>query len=247
MTKKLWVVVPAAGIGQRVGGPTAKQYLSLGSQAVIEHTLERLLSLPTVARVVVAIKPGDPVWPTLACAQHNRVQRVDGGDERDQSVANALAVLATDAQDDDWVLVHDAARPCILPSTIAALLAGIQSSSVGGLLARPASDTLKQAVPVANTQAHQANRVDHTIDRSMVWCAQTPQAFRYGVLTKALKRAAEKQCRVTDEASALELLGFSPLLIEGRGDNIKITHADDLALAEWLIERQRAAGEYPHR
>lgn len=247
MIQTLWVVVPAAGIGQRVGGPTAKQYLPLGSQTVIEHTLERLLSLPRVARVVVAIKPGDSVWPTLACAQHNRVQRVDGGDERDQSVANALAVLADEAQDDDWVLVHDAARPCILPSTVEALLAGVQLSSVGGLLARPASDTLKQTVPVTNIEPHQANHVHHTIDRSLVWCAQTPQAFRYGILTKALQQAADQQYRVTDEASALELLGLSPLLVEGRGDNIKITHADDLALAEWFIERQRAAGEYPNR
>ncbi len=227
---KIWFVVPAAGSGRRLGGDIPKQYLALAGKRVVEHTLERLLTLAP-AGAVVAVSAGDTLWPTLAISRHPLVRTAAGGAERADSVANALALLAGEAAGDDWVLVHDVARPCVRVADIELLIQRLENSPVGGILAAPVSDTLKR---VSATRA-----IEGTEDRSRLWAAMTPQMFRYGLLTRALAAALDQGSKPTDEAMAVELLGYSPLVVEGHRDNIKITRREDLAIAETILHWQQ--------
>ncbi|MFJ9989233.1 2-C-methyl-D-erythritol 4-phosphate cytidylyltransferase [Pseudomonas putida] len=225
-----WAVIPAAGIGARMAADRPKQYLQLGRQTILEHSLDCFLGHPTLKGVVVSVAEDDPYWPGLRCANDPRIQRAAGGRERADSVLNALLLLhAQGAADDDWVLVHDAARPNLARSDLDKLLSELADDLVGGLLAVPARDTLKRA---------DANgRVSATVDRSTVWQAYTPQMFRLGMLHRALAECLVADVAVTDESSAIEWAGHAPRLVEGRSDNIKVTRPEDL---EWL--RQRWAG-----
>ena len=225
---KFWAVVPAAGVGKRMNADRPKQYLQLNDKTVIEHTLMRLLSANVFTAVAVAISEEDPYWPELAIATHEKVITAAGGKERADSVLSALKAIRTLASDDDWVLVHDAARPCITATDIMHLIETLKNDEVGGILALSSHDTLKSV---------QGDCILDTLDRSSIWRALTPQMFRYGLLKNALE-AAEGNPAITDEASALELIGLQPKIVEGRTDNIKITRPEDLALAQFYMEHQ---------
>ncbi|MBD1587828.1 2-C-methyl-D-erythritol 4-phosphate cytidylyltransferase [Pseudomonas typographi] len=224
-----WAVIPAAGVGARMAADRPKQYMLLAGRTLLEHTLACFLDHPNLKGAVVSLAADDPYWPTLACAADPRISRAPGGRERADSVLNALVQLsAQGAAEDDWVLVHDAARPNLARSDLDELLATLAGDPVGGLLAVPAHDTLKRA----DTQG----RVAQTIDRSVIWHAYTPQMFRLGPLQRAIADALVARVAVTDEASAMEWAGLAPRLVQGRADNIKITRPEDL---EWLRLRWR--------
>lgn len=225
-----WGLLPAAGVGRRVGAPIPKQYLDLAGQLVIDLALTALLEDPRVRGVVVALDPADALWPRTRHASHPRVWTVAGGAERCHSVLNALAGLAERGTDDDWVLVHDAARPCLRPEDLDRLISGLEGDPVGGILGVPVRDTMKQAGP--------EDRIVATVPREGLWHAYTPQAFRLGLLRGALEAALDAGKLVTDDASAVELLGLSPRLIEGHADNIKITRPEDIALAKFFLQQQ---------
>lgn len=226
-----WVVVPAAGVGKRIGGSVPKQYLELGGRAVIDHTIERLLLHPSVDGLYLAISDGDSRWADSEFAGHPDLVTVPGGAERCHSVFNALTQLLSRASTDDWVLVHDAARPCVRRSDIDHLIAILRDHDTGGLLGMPVRDTMKR------TDA--ADRVTETVERTHLWHAFTPQMFRLGILHEALRGALEAGFLVTDEASAIEWAGHRPIMVEGHSDNLKITRPEDLPLAAYFLERQR--------
>lgn len=224
-----WVIVPAAGVGSRMGASCPKQYLPLLDRTVLEHTLGRLLSIVAIKKIYLALAEVDDFWTRLPYAQDENIIRVKGGGERAHSVLNGLYALSLQAQDSDWVLVHDAARPCIRAQEIMTLIETVGDHPVGGILGVPVSDTLKQ---VSN------NAIEKTIDRTPLWQAQTPQLFRVGLLRNCLQRALLEGIAITDEASALEAYGYQPLMVQGRGDNIKITRQEDLAIAAMLMQQQ---------
>ena len=229
---RYWAMVPAAGAGKRMGSAIPKQYLSLLGRPVVACALATLLQHPRIDGVVVAVDAKDEWWPAVAANLDatKPLLRATGGAERCHSVLNGLDVLRERAAPSDWVLVHDAARPCLCPADLDRLLAELADDPVGGLLAVPVRDTLKRADP--------AGRVAATVDRSRLWHALTPQMFRLGVLRDALRAALARGLLVTDEAAAMEAAGFAPRLVEGRADNLKITRPEDLALAEFFLARR---------
>ena len=225
---RYWAVVPAAGAGSRMAADRPKQYLPLAGRSVIEHSLDRLLNHLQISGAVVAISRGDGYWAALGYRHEKSLRLAMGGTERCHSVLNALAVLGEQAADTDWVLVHDAARPCLRSEDVDRLIVRCKGHPVGGILAVPVKDTIKKAGP--------GGEISETVDRATLWHAQTPQMFRLGDLRSALEQALDAQVLVTDEASALERLGRKPLLVEGHADNIKITRPEDLALAEFYLK-----------
>lgn len=232
---RCWAVVPAAGVGSRMQADRPKQYLPLGDSTVIEHTLSRLLSHARIERVVLALAEADDWWPELPVSSEPRIQRVAGGAERADSVLSALRWLTDtgDAEPSDWVLVHDAARPCLRHEDLDHLIAAASAHRVGGLLALPVRDTMKRATA--------GGEIEQTIDRQQLWHALTPQMFRLGELREALETALAEGALITDEASAMEHAGCAPLLVEGHEDNLKITRPRDLALAELYLQGQAKA------
>lgn len=220
----MWAIVPAAGSGKRYQSELPKQYLPLAGKPLLAHTLLSLLAYPGLEKIVVAISAQDQYWPSVAAdLSTDRLQTVLGGAERSLSVQQALLAL-THAQAHDWILVHDAVRPCIQHQDIENLLRALQDNPVGGLLGVQVRDTLKRT----DSQGH----VLTTIDRTNVWQAQTPQVFRYGLLLRALQSTIEKGVSITDEASAIEFIGEQPLMVAGSVENIKVTYPEDLARAE---------------
>jgi 2-C-methyl-D-erythritol 4-phosphate cytidylyltransferase len=223
-----WAVVPAAGVGKRMNADRPKQYLELAKKTVIEQTLLCLLNANVFSAIAVAISDEDPYWPELDIAKHELIITAPGGRERADSVLSGLKAIRDQANDNDWVLVHDAARPCLTTGDIHLLIDTLVNDKVGGILALSSHDTLKSV---------QSYDIIGTLDRRVIWRALTPQMFRYGMLKSALE-AAEGNPAVTDEASALEIQGFTPKIVEGRPDNIKITRPEDLALAQFYLEQQ---------
>lgn len=219
-------VVPAAGFGRRMQTECPKQYLSIGNKTILEHAVAALLAHPRVQRVIIAVTPGDTRFQQLPLANHPQITVVDGGSERADSVLAGLKA----AGDARWVLVHDAARPCLCQEDLNRLLALSETSRVGGILAAPVRDTMKRGEPGKPAIAH-------TVDRNDLWHALTPQFFPRELLTDCLTRALDEGAVITDEASALEYCGFHPELIPGRADNIKVTRPEDLALAEFYLTR----------
>ena len=224
---RLFAIVPAAGRGERFGGQRPKQYSVLLGRPVLSWSLRALLVEPSIRRVVVALAAGDRRFARLAEARDPRVRTARGGARRELSVANALDALQGEARDQDWVLVHDAARPCLRRSDLRALLDAVDGDPVGGLLALPVGDTLKAV--------GSDGRSERTVPREGLWRALTPQVFRYGVLRRALRLSIERERTVTDEASAVESLGLRPRVVTGRPDNIKITVAGDRGLAAAIL------------
>jgi 2-C-methyl-D-erythritol 4-phosphate cytidylyltransferase len=226
-----WAVLPAAGRGDRFGAATPKQYQKVHGRAVLSWSLRALLAERSIRGVVVAIAAGDRRFARLPEARDARVVSCIGGARRELSVAHALECLASEARDSDWVLVHDAARPCLHHDDLRRLFARAGRDPAGGLLAVPVSDTLKRA--------DRGSRVRDTVPREGLWRAQTPQLFRYGVLRRGLALCLAHGRAVTDEAAAVEALGLKPLLVRGRVDNIKVTHRDDLRLAAAVLGARR--------
>jgi 2-C-methyl-D-erythritol 4-phosphate cytidylyltransferase len=226
MTDRLWVVIPAAGVGRRMTGDVPKQYLHLVGRSVIEWSIAPFLERSDITSVVVALAANDRYFAALPIAQDARLLTTIGGAERADSVLCGLQAL--NANDRDWVLVHDAVRPCLHRDDLARLIAELASDEVGGLLATPLTDTLKSA--------NSAGRVLATASREHLWRAFTPQMFRFGVLQRALSAATGKH--FTDESAAIEALGLRSKLVVGRSDNIKITVAEDMLYAELILQQR---------
>ncbi len=228
-------LVPAAGVGQRFGAPCPKQYVDLAGQTVLQHTINRLLSIPEIDLLLIVVSPEDAyiddVYPLAKTPERVHILRC-GGASRALTVKNGITAARNQfaVQDDEWILVHDAARCCVKPESVQSLIVAVRDDAVGGLLALPVSDTLKRA----NAQG----RVSQTVDRAKMWQAQTPQMFRCGMLYGALEAADLTQ--VTDEASAVEGQGFAPLLVTGNVQNLKITTPQDLALARFFLFEEQA-------
>lgn len=228
----IWAIIPAAGVGSRMQANRPKQYLQLLDQTVIEHTLDIFLGHELISGVIVVISPDDPYWGALSVSQQARLTRVEGGSERCHSVLNALIYLERQKiAPADWVLVHDAARPCLRSEDLDYLIDEVTRADQGGILAVPVRDTMKQS-------EDNGRHIFRTIDRSHLWHALTPQMFRLGELRQAIENALNDGFVVTDEASAMEHAGQRPLLIQGHADNIKITMPEDLALAEFYLRRR---------
>lgn len=226
-----WGVLPAAGSGSRFGTEVPKQYLPVNGRAVISRSIDTLLAAP-LETLVVALDPGDTHWPTLGWDGEARIETCAGGAQRQQSVRNALAALQDRAGEDDWVLVHDAVRPCVRAEDIVRLIESTDAGGQdGGMLGWPVDNSLKR---VADSMT-----VLENVDRRECWNAATPQMFRYGVLIKTLRRAEEQGVSHTDESAAVMAAGGSVLMVSCAKDNIKITHEPDLALAGFILERQR--------
>ncbi|MBV1922192.1 MAG: 2-C-methyl-D-erythritol 4-phosphate cytidylyltransferase [Pseudomonadales bacterium] len=238
---RYWCVVPAAGVGKRMGADIPKQYLPLGGTTVIQQTLVKLRKVKQLEVVVLCLSSGDEWWGALKnnenLANDQSVIIAAGGKERFDSVLNGLKALAGKASENDWVLVHDVARPCVRVGDIQTLIEQVSQHSVGGLLGMPVRDTMKRAV-MTEAEGRNVAEAQETVCRENLWHALTPQMFRYGDLMQAMTDALSANCPITDEASAIERLGKQPLLVEGHPDNIKITHPEDLALAGLFLKQQ---------
>lgn len=231
MNKKqnIWVIIPAAGVGKRMGSDTPKQYLSLNGKSIIEHTLNLFGDHKSISEIIVAISEGDEYWPSLNIDLSKPLHVAKGGTERCDSVLNGLKFLENKAADNDWVLVHDAARPCLRHEDLSLLLDTLDEHEVGGILAVPVKDTMKRSTD--------KNIIKETVVRENLWHALTPQMFRYGLLKSSLKSALDDNNVITDEASAIELAGYQPVLVEGHADNLKVTRAEDLELAAFFLRQ----------
>ncbi|HYM41562.1 MAG TPA: 2-C-methyl-D-erythritol 4-phosphate cytidylyltransferase [Steroidobacteraceae bacterium] len=237
---KYFLIMPAAGSGRRFQGDIPKQYAPLLDRTVIEWALAPFLGDPRCAHAVVAIAESDPTWPRVAARlAGERLSATPGGDERSVSVRRGLAALAARADAGDWVVVHDAARPCLDLRDLGELIMAVTAHGTGGLLGARAVDTLKQAQ--TDARAHQGPTVARTVDRTDLWRAFTPQMFRFGPLCAALDAAHSSGRYPSDEAQALEWAGVRPLLVEGRATNLKLTTSEDLLLAEAVLRARRAA------
>lgn len=220
-----FALVPAAGSGSRMGAATPKQYLDLMGHPLIWHTIRALAAVPEIERVCVVISPGDEWWDSYDWSAFPRLQVLRcGGATRAESVLNGLR--AAEAGDADWVLVHDAARPCLEPALVSRMIAELREDAVGGILAVPVADTLKRAAL--------EDRIAATEPRDGLWQAQTPQMFRRGELLSAL--ASFMGPDITDEASAIEKQGLAPQLVMGSPWNLKVTYPQDLQLAALILQ-----------
>lgn len=224
------VIIPAAGFGSRMGSEIPKQYLPLAGRPLIHHTLDVFAACPRISSITLVLSPDDNLWDAVGLSFSNKaldlklkVQRC-GGATRAATVLNGLQSMQGQAAADDWILVHDAARPGLTVAVLNRLLDALQNDPVGGLLAIPLADTLKRA--------DREQRVANTEPRESLWQAQTPQMFRYGMLKRALEGAGGAP---TDEAQAIEALGLKPKLVPGELRNLKITYAQDLALVEAIL------------
>ena len=241
-----WLVMPAAGRGKRLGAELPKQYLPLAGRSMLEWSLQIFLTDAACRGAAIALSPGDDHWPVIRARLPRAPIEAPGGAERSDSVRQALETLrARGADEADWVLVHDAARPCVTRAEIDALLHGVareggagEAPLGGGLLALPLADTLKRGVTDTGSSMSR-----ETVPREGLWRALTPQMFRLGGLLAALRAAVAAQRVPTDEAQAMEWLGAQPRLITGESTNLKVTTAADLALAEGILRARTGAGE----
>ncbi len=229
-TGRVWALVPAAGSGQRMGTAIPKQYLPLAGKTVLQITLEKLSALPQVQGIVVALAATDSHFARLQPLP--RVVTVTGGNERAESVLRGLQYLMDQGCQGDWVMVHDAARPCVSIDCIERLMQTVQARDCGGILAAPVADTLKKA---------DGEQIAHTVSRAGLWAAHTPQMFSVSALFHALQTALAHAIPITDEASAIEYCGGDVLLVPDRRDNIKVTQPEDLWLAEQILRQQSLA------
>ena len=237
MNRAIWAIVPAAGIGKRMQSAIPKQYLLLNGRPVLEHTINALLKNKNISGLVIALQSEDTCFSELAINSDKPVLRTVGGKQRADSVLNALNELFRYAQFDkknDWVMVHDAVRACLRQQDINKLIEDVGVNDNGGLLALPVRDTMKKQ------HAHRAiTSVATTIERDNLWHALTPQYFSAIKLKNALEQAIQNDLSVTDESSAMEFAGYSPRLVHGHEDNIKITRPDDLRLASLYLQSDK--------
>ncbi len=229
----LVAVVPAAGVGKRMLSDCPKQYMKINQITVLEHTVNRLLSYSSIDKVIIVLSAEDEYFPDLALAQHPKVTTVIGGKERVDSVLAGLnAIDAVDAAGkSQWVLVHDAARPCVTLADIDSLVDYCTSNNQGGLLGFPVRDTMKRT--------NSKNQVKCTVEREQMWHALTPQMYLVTELKKAIEQGLNNGETITDESSAMEAAGFASTMVEGKSDNIKITRPDDLIFANFILNNQQ--------
>lgn len=225
---RYWAIIPAAGMSTRMKADKPKQYVMLAGQTILTRVVNLFSTHPAIEKVIVVLHAQDRWWSTLSFLHPEKILTVVGGKERVHSVFLGLSFLKDYAHSKDFILVHDAARPCLQSRDISRLIAALKNHDVGGLLGLPVVDTLKKV--------DAAESVEKTISREHLWQAQTPQCFRYGLLTTAIEKALSDDSIVTDESSAIEYTGVKPKMILGDVRNIKITFPDDIALAEKLIE-----------
>ncbi len=221
--EKIWAIIPAAGIGARMATDTPKQYLTIGNKTILEHSLSNFLKHPAIHKVIMVIHPQDKKWSTLEVSEHDKIIVVDGGEERVDSVKNGLAKIKDLGGAKDWVMVHDAARPCLYSLHIDNLIKAKETSPEGVILAIPSFDTVK----VTNNQ----QTIDKTLERENIWLAQTPQFFPVELLCNSIRQSLIDGINITDEASAMEAQGYHPALVIGSKHNIKVTEQEDLILA----------------
>jgi len=229
MPLRVFAVVPAAGVGSRMQADRPKQYLELHGQTVLEHTLNRLLAFSPIEKIVLPVSSDDAYWKDISLNGHPKIVSCEGGRERFESVLNGLKkLLECGAQKEDWVMVHDVARPCIQHDDLQKLLE--DASEQGSILGAQVRDTMKRT--------NDKGEIITTVERDNLWHALTPQLAPLGVLIKAIETSIEDGVNITDEASALEHVGLAPKMVAGRPSNIKITRPEDLALAGMYLSNQ---------
>ena len=222
------VIIPAAGVGNRMANVLPKQYIALGGKPMISHSIQVFFNHPRIAAIHVALNPEDDFWRSLTLELESRLHlHYTGGATRAETVLNTLHAIEPQLNQDDWILVHDAARPGLTHHLLDALINRLENDEVGGLLALPVADTLKKSTA--------DNLVEKTVSRADLWQAQTPQMFRFFALKKALTHFGKS---VTDEAEAIEALGLKPILVQGELRNLKVTYPQDLILLEALFKRE---------
>lgn len=231
--EKFIAIVPAAGVGKRMQANCPKQYLRINNETILHHTAMRLLSHPLIEQVIIVLGENDQYFDDTGLAGNQGVIRVNGGVERVNSVLNGLKRV--DKNIYPWVLVHDAARPCVTLQDIDNLIHQCMANNIGGILATPVRDTMKRGM--ANSEIT-TNIIVNTVEREQLWHALTPQLYKTEELTLAIEQALAKGLSITDEASAIEYANLPSLLISTSSENIKITHPDDLALAEFYLNKQ---------
>ena len=212
-----------------------KQYIRVNGLSIIEHTLNKLAACKEIEKIIVALSQDDEYFINLSSVKTHPIHIVEGGAERYDSVLAGLEYLKNIANDNDWVLVHDAARPCVLIDDIKRLISKLKKHKVGGILGLPVRDTMKRV-----TNNSKQLEITATLERDNMWHALTPQMFRVATLYNALLECKKKNLNVTDEASAIEQVGLTPLIVEGRACNIKVTQPDDLQLAAFYLGQQEA-------
>lgn len=229
----VWAVIPAAGSGRRMHSDMPKQYLSFQGKTIIEHCLDRLLSHPEVAGAILILRAHDSIWNDIGYHSAKPIFTTDGGQERHHSVYSGLTTLQYRCGNDAIALVHDSVRPLVTHRDLDAVIHAARQNTAGAILAVPLADTLKQQ--------NDALEIAQTIPREGLWRAMTPQAFHLQPLLNALKRVIDEGLEVTDDAQAIEMMGFFPALVAGGAENFKITTPDDLRLAEqvWLNQRDQ--------
>ena len=232
----VWAIVPASGVGHRMQGPVAKQYLPLDNKTIIEHTLDRLLSFDGIDGLILVLQAGDRNWEALNYQSSKPLIVTTGGKQRHDSVFNGLQKLLELEMDNPFVMAHDAVRPFVLHQDLQNLLDAAVEHEAGGLLALPVSDTLKQQDEFGNTE--------RTVSRKDLWRAFTPQMFRAELLYRAIEHVRQNSLNVTDDASAVEALGMCPRLVVSSAENLKITYPADLSLVTMILKRQRQELSY---
>ena len=224
-----WAIIPAAGIGERIGSDTPKQYIQIADKTILEHALTPFINHGKIKGVVVALNASDTYFSKLNINTNKEIVTVNGGETRTHSVLNALLGLKNKIDTNDFVLVHDAARPCLGEHDLNKLIDATMLQDVGCILAAPVADTVKQV---------DGDIIVKTVDRSKLWRAYTPQMFRYGLLLDALNNCINNNISVTDEASAIEVMGLRPAVLEGDASNIKVTTPDDLEIAKFYLSNK---------
>lgn len=225
----MWIVIPSGGTGDRFNQSSPKQYCALAGKTLLEHTVSLFLAQRWVNKIVIAVADSDAYFSELTELEHPKIIRVSGGKTRAESVKNGLTWLQQRAEPTDWVLVHDAVRPCLDKRDLQALLA-LRDDAVGGILASKVTDTIKQVSDDLQIVA--------TVDRQLLWQAQTPQMFRLGLLLAALDKASQTGETVTDEAHAVQLLGYTPRIVPAKFPNPKLTYPADLPYISSLLEEK---------
>ncbi len=229
---KCWVVIPAAGIGERVGSSIPKQYLQIAGKTVLQHAISPFVGNGRIAGITVALHPEDTHFSTLEmnATTCDKIHSVIGGETRAHSVLNALDSIEAQLAKDDFVLVHDAARPCLSNNDLDLLIDACLTHEVGGIIGSRVADTIKHV---------ENNNIVSTLDRENIWRAYTPQMFKFGLLQSAIQKAFKDNIYITDEASAIEYIGYQPCMIEGDARNIKVTTAEDISLAEIFLQEEK--------
>ena len=230
---RCWALVPAAGSGSRLGGEKPKQYVEIAGKPLLAHTLESLTEVGPILGIAVGLARDDRWWREEFVPSDRILGTYVGGVSRAETVLRGLEYLEPHVHSEDWVLVHDAARPCIRPSDIERLISERGDDPSGALLAVPVPDTMKQS--------NGRDQVERTISREGLWCAQTPQLFSYEALRDALQ--GSDLATVTDDSSAMEAAGYMPRLVPGRADNLKVTTREDLELAALILQARYQAGD----